>query len=90
MCGRANFCFILRYADDLTIFNSQQLVANFESAQPVSNHQGGPALHELLQGLHDAGLGPGVHRTGGLVKDQNGSVPQVSPGQGNAPAHPLR
>ena len=56
-------------------------VADVQGADPVSNHQSGAAHHQPLHGLHDTCLSGHVHRTGGVIQDEYGSVFQECPGQ---------
>src|SRR5216117_3024453 len=66
------------------VVDVEAVIAALERAQPVRDHQGRAAAHELLQRPDDERLGAQVDRAGGLVEHQDRGVLEERPRQGDA------
>jgi hypothetical protein len=56
--------------DDAAAFDYEDLIGAADGREPVGDHEGSSAEHELIQALLDHGFGFGVERTGGFVENQ--------------------
>lgn len=54
--------------DNLPIVDDQHVVCVADGAQTVSNDETGSSLHQAKQRFLNAGLGPGIHAAGGLIR----------------------
>jgi hypothetical protein len=72
------------YPGDTARTDLDPLVAPFEGAQPVSDQERGPTLHEPVHRRHDRRLGVDVDRASGLVEDEHGRVPEEGSRQRDA------
>ena len=66
---------------DLAVVEHDQLVHARDRAQPMRDHERGPALHEPPQRLLDKDFALRVQRAGRLVQQQDRRVTQDRPGQ---------
>src|SRR5271163_1440382 len=57
-----------------TSSDHDDLVGIADGAEPVSNCDYGPALHQLFQGLNHQLLGFAIEGSGGLVQQQDGAI----------------
>jgi hypothetical protein len=64
--------------DDPATVEHHQLVHARDCAQPVRDHERGPALHESPQRLLDKDLAFGVQRAGRLVEQQDPRVTVIA------------
>ena len=60
---------------------NQVCVAN--GAEPVGNDEGGAVFRQPVHGLLNQGFGPGIHRGGGLIQDEQRRVLNHGPGDGH-------
>ena len=64
---------LLQYHDAVGIANG---------GQPVSDDEGGAALHQGIHTPLHQGFGAGIDGTGGLIQDEHRRVSHSSPGNG--------
>src|SRR6185437_8180574 len=72
-----------RLQDDTRIQNDDP-VSLLDRRQPMGDDKGRAVANQLRQGGLDVPLGLGIERRGGLVEDENRSVFQKRPGDGDA------
>jgi len=76
--------------DEVAVFKNQDAVSADDAGEAVGDNEGGPALHEAVEGLLNEGFVLGVHAGQGLIEYEDGCVFQEGPGDGNALTLPTR
>src|SRR5579862_2193372 len=70
---------VIAALNDHSLLDDEDLVSPADRREPVCDHKGGAALHELVQSRLDHGLRLGIERTGRLVEDQDPRLSQECP-----------
>jgi len=65
-----------------SLFNHQDLVSTANGGQPVGDHEGSTALHQLGEAGLDHRLRFGIQGTGGFIEYENAGLGQQRPGDG--------
>ena len=68
---------------DAALVHDQDHVRVLHGSQAVGDHEDGPALPHLPDGIQDVFFGEGVQSAGGFVKDQDTGVHQHGPADGD-------
>ena len=66
--------------DDPAAVEHEDLVRPADGAEPVGDHEGGAALHQLVESRLDHALGLRVDAGGGVVEDEDARILQKGPG----------
>ena len=78
------------FLDLLAFFEDHNAVGLLDGTEAVSNHQGGSAFHQGLQGFLDFLLRNRVQGGGRFIQQQKAGVAVESPGNGDALLLPAR
>ena len=65
------------------VFQGQDAIGTDHAGEAMGENQGGPALHEPIEGFLNHGLALGIHRRQRLVQDQDRRIPQERACNGN-------
>ena len=69
--------------DDSPVVEHENQVRLPDGAEPVGDDKAGATLQKGREGPLNAGLGQGINRARGLIKDEDAGIGQQGAGEGN-------